>query len=84
MRAMTIEARSLGSARRLYKALSDFEPELSGSERQGYRVSVELGTRERRLLDLLDAIERYVTETGTDPALIEMDGHRYTMHAAHA
>jgi hypothetical protein len=83
MRAITIEAKSLGSARRLYNALGEFHPELSGSEDEGYRVSVELGTRERRLLEVLDAIERYVTEIGADPALINVDGHRYTMHPAH-
>lgn len=81
MRAITVEAKSLGSARRLYNALGAFNPELSGSQKHGYRVTVDLGTSDRRLLDVLDAIEQYVTETGTDPARIDVGGHRYTMHA---
>ena len=85
MRAITIEVNGLGSARRLYTALSEFYPEFSGNENEGYSVSVELGTRERRLLEVLDAIELYLTQIETDTRLvmINVDGHRYTMHPAH-
>jgi hypothetical protein len=84
MRSITIEAKSVGSAQRIHGALSDFQPELSGSEDEGYRVSVALGSYERRLLDILNAIERYVTESASDPARIAVAGRRYTIHAAHA
>jgi hypothetical protein len=44
MRALTVEARNLESARGLCDALSGFEPEMTGSEGDGYRVAVELGS----------------------------------------
>jgi hypothetical protein len=81
MRAITIEAKSVGSARRLYNALIEFHPELAGSEDDGHRVSVELGSSESRLVDVLNAIEQYVTEAKTSPARIDFDGRRYTLHA---
>ena len=81
MRAITVEAESVGPARSLYNALIEFHPELSGSEDKGYRVSVELGTSESRILDVLGAIEDFVTEANSGPASIDVGGRRYTMHA---
>ena len=81
MRAITVEAESVGPARSLYNALIEFHPELSGSEDGGYSVSVELGSSERRLLDVLSAIEEYVTEANRGPASIDVGGRRYSMHA---
>jgi len=81
MRSITVETSSVGPARSLYNALIDFHPELVGSEDDGYRVSVELGSSERRVLDVLGVIEDYVTEANTGPARMTVDGHRYTMHA---
>jgi hypothetical protein len=60
MRSITVETSSVGPARSLYNALIDFHPELVGSEDDGYRVSVELGSSERRVLDVLGVIEDYV------------------------
>jgi hypothetical protein len=81
MRAITIEAKSVGSARRLYNALIEFYPELAGSEDEGYRVSVELGSSESRLVDVLNAIEQYVAEANNGPARVNFDGRRYTLRA---
>ena len=81
MRAITVEAESVGTARSLYNALIEFHPELSGSDDGGYSVSVELGSSERRLLDVLSAIEEYVTEANRGPASIDVGGRRYSMHA---
>jgi hypothetical protein len=81
MRAITIEAKSVGSARRLYNALIEFHPELAGSEDDGYRVSVELGSSESRIVDVLNAIEQYVAEANGGPARVNFDGRRYTLHA---
>jgi hypothetical protein len=81
MRAITVEAESVGPARSLYNALIAFHPELSGSEDEGYSVSVELGTSESRILDVLSAIEDYVTEASSGPTSIEVGGRRYTMYA---
>ncbi len=81
MRGITIEASSVDRARGLYDALIEFHPELTGSEDAGYRVSVELGSSERRLLDVLGAIEQHITETNAGPARIDVSGRRYTMQA---
>ena len=81
MRAITVETSSVGPARSLYNALIDFHPELAGSEDDGYRVSVELGSSESRVLDVLGAIEEYVTEANSGSAGMTVDGRRYTMHA---
>jgi hypothetical protein len=81
MRAITVEAKNLDSARLLHAALSRFHPELLGSDDEGYRVSVELRNNDRDIVPVLDAIERYVSERASDPARIELDGRQYTMHA---
>jgi hypothetical protein len=83
MRGITVEAKSLGSARRLYNALIAFHPELTGSAEEGYRVSVELGTSERRMTDILNAIEEFVTNANCGHARFNVDGRRYAMHPAH-
>ena len=80
-RAITVEAKSLDSARRLYDALSGFNPELLGDHYVGYRVLVELGT-ERRIVEVLNAIEAYVTETDGGAFRIDVGGRRYTMNPA--
>jgi hypothetical protein len=46
MRAFVIEAMSLESARALYNALSEFHADLSASDGDGYRVTVELGSND--------------------------------------
>jgi hypothetical protein len=81
MRAITVEATSIGPARGLYNALIAFHPELAGGEDDGYRVSVELGSSESRLLDVLGAIEQYVTEANSGPASMNVGGRPYVMHA---
>jgi len=81
MRAITVQAESVGPASSLYNALISFYPELSGSETEGYSVSVELGTSESRILEVLSAIEDHVTESNSGPASVDVGGRPYTMHA---
>jgi hypothetical protein len=83
MRAITVEAKSLDSARLLYDALAPFHPELLGDEDEGYRISVALRSNERDVIPVLAAIERYVSAHASDPARIELDGRQYTMQATH-
>jgi len=73
MRAITVEAQTLDSARRLCDALSDFHPELRGDEDEGYRVSVELLNSDRDIVSVLGALERYVKDGG---GLIVIGGER--------
>lgn len=82
MRSLTIDARSLQSAQALYNALSSFLPELIGDDQSGYRVTVPLGTSDRQIIEILDAIERHVTERDSGPARVELEGRQYTLHPA--
>jgi hypothetical protein len=81
MRAITVEARSLDSARGFCDALAQFHPQLTGSDAGSYRVSVELGESDSEIVALLDALEKHVTERATGPARVELDGRHYTLHA---
>jgi hypothetical protein len=81
MRAITIEAKSVGCARGLYNALIGFYPELAKNENERQCVSVELGTSGTRLLDVLNAIEQYVTEANRGPVRIDVGGRRHTLQA---
>jgi len=83
MRAITVEARSLDSARRLYDALAGFHPELLGSEQEGFRVSVELRAGDRDVVSVLGAIEQYVNGGPDDRAQLELGGRHYTIHGTH-
>ena len=83
MRAITVEAKSLDSARNLYDVLSAFHPELLGNEEEGYRVSVELRNDDRDIIAVLEAIDRYVNARPSGPARVELDGRRYTIYANH-
>jgi hypothetical protein len=81
MRAITIEAKSVGSARGLYNALIDFHPELAESENDRHCVSVEFGTSGTRLCRCpeRDRAVRHRGEQG--PVRIDVDGRRHTLHA---
>jgi hypothetical protein len=79
MRSLTVEAKSLDSARGLYEALAAFEPKLTRSEQKGFQVTVELGT-DRQMIAVLDEIERHVSERQAGPARVELDGRNYTLN----
>jgi hypothetical protein len=81
MRAITVEAKSIDSARALSNALSEFAPQLSGNDEEGYRVSVEVTGSDGQIVAILDALQEHVTERESGPARVEVDGRRYTMHA---
>ena len=78
---LTIKARTAESAQRLDAALTEFRPAMVESE-DGWRVEVELGPGDREIVDVLNAIERYITERQSGPAQIELHGRDYTMHPA--
>lgn len=80
MRALTIEAGLLPGAPGLYSALSEFHPELAGDDHEGYRLTVELGGQ-CRTVAVLEAIQAHVIARDNGPALVELEGYRYTFHA---
>jgi hypothetical protein len=81
VKSLTIEARSAESALRLTDALQQFHPELSGTDKLGYRITVELhDSSAGQIVAILDALEDYVTTTSAGPTALEVDGRRYTVH----
>jgi hypothetical protein len=44
-------------------------------------VSVELRGADRGVIEILDALERHVTDRNDGPARVELDGKRYTLHS---
>jgi hypothetical protein len=79
MRALTVGASSIEVAQRLSSALADFHPEILGGDVDGYQVRVSLAGGDRRVIEVLNAIERYVSDRQA-AAPIELDGRRYTVH----
>jgi hypothetical protein len=77
LRSLVVEAKSLESAQALYSALSEFHPELLGSEDEGFRVRVPFGTNGHPVIAVLNAVEQYVIERKS-PARIDLDGRQYT------
>lgn len=76
-----IEAASHESANQLCSALSDFDAELV-EDGGTYRVSVELGQDDPRMVSVLDAIEGYVNARADGPATVLLNGRNYTFHEA--
>jgi hypothetical protein len=80
MRALTIEAGPLPVAHGLYSALSEFHPELAGDDHEGYRLTVELGNDDARIVAVLEGIQAHVTARDNGPARVELEGHHHTFH----
>jgi hypothetical protein len=81
MQMLTIAAASPQSARALVDALSEFQVELLERKYGRRDIVVELGGSDREIIDVLSAIEAYVTQRRDGPARIELNGRSYTMHA---
>jgi len=79
MRAITINAKSFASAREIFDALSEFDPELIGKRRRGLWC---VGSNRRRPAGSRDSRRAWgVTSRHDGPARLELDGRRCTMHA---
>jgi hypothetical protein len=76
---LTIKARTAESAQNLYSALAGFRTAIIEAE-DGWRVEVEFGRGDREIVEVLNAIERIVTDRQDGPAEIELSGREYTMH----
>jgi hypothetical protein len=82
MQTLTIEAVTRESARDLQAALSAFRARLSEGDDGPCRVEVTLGRGGREIVDLLNAIEHYVTEHRAGATQIRLNDHSYTLHEA--
>jgi hypothetical protein len=81
VRAFTIKAKNLESAQSLFDALRRFDPALEGGASEGYCVSVDVSGQDRRIIEVLDALQEHVLERQSS-AKVELDGRSYTVHPA--
>ena len=61
-------------------ALADFDAQLVETLDGHFQVVVALAGSDRRIVEALNALERYVTERGDGPAKLEYEGRTYTVH----
>lgn len=81
MNTITIEAATPESAVGLYAALAPFGAELRKGDDGRRFIDVEL-RGDRQIVDVLNAVEDYVTQRNDGPALVALDGRTYKLHAA--
>lgn len=79
MRTLAVSTSTLELAQGLHDALIGFQPALT-RDGDGWRVTVLLSGDERRLLDILDALQRHLTARNDGSARIELEGRTYTLH----
>jgi hypothetical protein len=84
MQTLVIEATTHESGQELYSVLSEFHPELFTGSNGDRRVSVGL-VSDRQLVDVLDAIQRYLTENALRSLVsslrIAVAGRSFTLYA---
>jgi len=81
MQTLTVEAATPDSALALYEALSGFRAELRATEDEHSYVEVTLGQSDREIVEVLNAIEDYVTHRATGPARVGLNGRKFALHA---
>jgi hypothetical protein len=84
MQSITIEALTPDSAFALRDALSAFRAELRVTEEGRSYVEVKLGQSDREIVEVLNAVEDYVTKRASGPARIGLNGREYALHAVPA
>jgi hypothetical protein len=81
MQRLTVDASTGEVAQGLLNALADFWPEIVERPDGGYQVVVAIRGSDSRLVAILSALERHVTERGDGPAKVDLEGRSYTLHA---
>lgn len=82
MQTITIEGATPESALALYQALACFRADLRETDDGRSFIDVELRAGDREIVDVLNAVEDYVTHRHDGPARLAFNGHDYTLHAA--
>jgi hypothetical protein len=80
MEKLRIHAASRESALAMVANLSKFKVELAEGPR-GYEVLIPLNGKDAEIVRVLSVLQQYVTERASGPAQVELNGHRYVMHA---
>lgn len=84
MQTITIEAATRERAAGLYEALSGFRVELRETDDGRRYLEVDLGADDCEIVDVLNAIEDYVTHRACGPARVGFNGRSYALHARRA
>ena len=79
MQSITIHAATAYSAGAMRAVLCQFDSEVSAADGH-YEVTVRLRGGDREVVDVLTALELYVTERANGPAHIDFEGREYTLH----
>lgn len=80
MLALTIEARSLRSARQIENALRRFAPKLI-ADNGSYQVRIALEHSDGQVVALLHTLAEHVSSRGGGSTRVELDGESYTLDA---
>jgi hypothetical protein len=80
VQTLTVGTSSFEVAQRLFGALSDFQPEVIGSEEDGYAVRLSLVGGDGHVVAVLNAIVAHVKAQKDGPARVYFAGQRYTVH----
>lgn len=81
MQTITIEAATPESALALCEALADFRAELRESDDGRRFIDIDLSGGDREIVEVLNAVEAYVTRRNDGFARVALDGRKYTLHA---
>jgi hypothetical protein len=79
MQTLTIKAVTVESAHGFMSGLGAFQAELVEAEDGGYLVQVTLRGGDREIIDLLNALEDYVSHRGEGPAEVGLAGRTYEL-----
>lgn len=82
MQTITFEAATAESSLALYQALGCFRAQLRETDDGRRFIEVELGGGDREIIEVLNAVEDYVTHRNDGPARVAFAGRNYTLHAA--
>lgn len=79
MDTLTIHAATPESARAMHLVLSGFQTELVETA-GGYELVITFSGRDSEIVDVLNALQNYVSERGDGPARVDFHGNSYVMH----
>ena len=80
MQTLTIKAVSLESAQGFLDGLAGFPAQLREDEPGVYTVEVTMGSTNQEIVQVLNALENYVTHRGEGPAEVGILGRSYKLH----
>lgn len=83
MKALVIHAASRESAEGFCFALSGLGAQLVEGGEGRWQVEIPVGPSNPEIIQALNAVEAYVSARG-DPARLDLDGRRYTLHPTDA